>query len=50
VPLVAPPRARVPALPDELEEPLRGRLDRGALEETTGLPSTDCSREQMVQF
>jgi hypothetical protein len=40
-------RERVAPAEEELG---RGRLARGALEETTGRASTDCSREQIVQF
>jgi hypothetical protein len=47
------PRARLlsPAGPDRDRVVLgRGWLARGALEETTGRNSIDCSREQIGQF
>jgi hypothetical protein len=40
-------RDRVAPAEDEL---VRGKLARGALEDTTGRASSDCSREQIVQF
>jgi hypothetical protein len=33
-----------------LRDGVRGKLDRGALEETIGRSSIDCSREQIGQF